>query len=279
MKHLTLCLCFLAAVPLFAGKRIQMESTNLTSKATEQQEILLDSTRMRMNAANTSVMFLTDGGRNRMVTIDKGRNEYMEIDQQTMDQMGQAMQGVAAQMEAAMKGMPPEQRAQMQAMMEQMMKGRGAPVASAAPAVTTYTSKGRGTANGFACTNYDGTRAGQKVSEVCAAQPADLKLGASDFQVLQKMREFSRGLQQAMQNSPFGAATTASIAESGIDGFPVQTTTFQNGQATRQEVIKAVTDASFTDADFSVGNAKKTELPDMSGLTGAPGRANKGKNK
>ena len=272
MKHLTLCLCFLAAVPLFAGKRIQMESTNLTSKATEQQEILLDSTRMRMNSGNTSVMFLTDGGRNRMVTIDKSRNEYMEIDQQTMDQMGQAMQGVAAQMEAAMKGMTPEQRA----MMEQVMKGKMPQAAAPAPS-TTYTAKGRGTVNGIACTNYEGMRAGQKVAEICAAQPGELKLAAADFQVFQKMQGFMGGMQRALQNSPFASAVNSRLADNGISGFPIKGTTFQNGQATREDVLKSITETAFTDADFSIGNAKKTEMPDMSSLTGGGKGKAKGK--
>jgi len=82
-------------------QRIQMESTDLATKATDQQELLLDATRFRTNNGNTSAIFLTDGGRNRMLMLTKSRNEYMEMDQQTMDQMGQAMQGVAAQMEAA----------------------------------------------------------------------------------------------------------------------------------------------------------------------------------
>ena len=271
MKKLTFCICLLAVAPLFAGKRIQMESTDLTSKATKQQEMLVDSTRFRVNDGNTSVIFLTDGGRNRMLMLDKSRNEYMEMDQQMMDQMGQAMQGMAAQMEAAMKGMPPEQRA----MMEQMMKGK-MPQAAAAPAPTTYAAKGRGTVNGFACTNYDGTRAGQKVAEVCAAQPADLKLAPADFQVFRKMQEFADGMRQAMANSPFAAAANVNVGASGVDGFPVQSTTFLNGQATRQEVLKTVVDATFTEADFSVGGARKTEMPDMSGLGGGKGKA-KGK--
>jgi len=281
MKRFTLCagLAFLAmaALPLFAGKRIQTETTNLSDKTTKQQELLLDATRFRTNYGNTSVMFLTDGGRNRLVMLDKTRNEYTEIDQQTMDQMGQAMQGISAQMEAAMKDMPPEQRAQMQQMMEQMMKGK-MPQAAAAPARTSYAAKGRGTANGFACTNYEGTRGGQKVAEVCAAQPADLKLAPAEFQVFRKMQEFTAGLTQALQNSPMATGINLNMGDAGVDGFPVQRTTFQNGQATEQEAIKSVTDANFTDADFSVGNARRTEMPDMSGLGGGRGKA-KGKGK
>ena len=270
MKTFILCVCLLVAVPLFAGKRIVQEGTNLTNNTTTQQELLLDGSRFRANYATSSVIFLTDGGRNRMITLDKGRNEYMEIDQATMDQMGQAMAGVNAQMEAAMKGMPPEQRAQMEQMMAQMMKGK---MAAAAPAVkTVYTSKGRGTVNGFACTNYDGMKGAEKVAEVCAAQPADLRLAASDFQVFRKMQEFTAGMMQAMQNSPIASAININVGDATVDGYPVQQTTFRNGQATDRFVVKSVTDATFTDADFSVGNAKKMEMPDMGG-------AGKGKGK
>jgi len=272
MKAFTLSVCFLAALPLFAGKRVQMESTDLATKATEQDELLLDATRFRMNSGKTSAIFLTDGGRTRMLVLDKGRNEYMEIDQQTMDQMSQAMQGMAAQMEAAMNGMTPEQRA----MMEQVMKGKMPQAAAPAP-TTTYTAKGRGTVNGIACTNYEGMRAGQKVAEICAAQPGELKLAAADFQVFQKMQGFMGGMQRALQNSPFASAVNSRLADNGISGFPIKGTTFQNGQATREDVLKSITETAFTDADFSIGNAKKTEMPDMGALTGGGKGKAKGK--
>src|ERR1700687_486537 len=109
----------LTTAPLFAGVRIQMESTDLATNKTSTQQILLDNTRLRVDAdANTSVMFLTDGGKNRMVMLDKKANEYREMDEQMMNQLGQQMQGAMAQLEAQLKNMPPEQRK----MVEQMMK-------------------------------------------------------------------------------------------------------------------------------------------------------------
>jgi uncharacterized protein YabE (DUF348 family) len=147
-----------------------------------------------------------------------------------------------------------------------MMKGKMPPgAAGGSPATTAFAAKGRATVNGFACTNYEGTRAGQKVSEICAAQPADLKITANDYQVFRKMQEFADGLRKAMQNSPLAGALNLNVAQSGVDGFPVQSTTFENGQVTRKEVVKSVADAALTDAEFSVGSARKTEMPDMTG--------------
>jgi hypothetical protein len=237
---------------------MQMDTTDLGSKKTTQQEMLLDSNRFRINVdAKTSVLFLTDGGRNRIVMLDKSKNEYHEIDQQTMNQMTQQMTGALAQMQEQLKNLTPEQRA----MIEKMMKGKMPQ--QVAPQRTVYTAKGSATVNGFSCTRYEGVRGGQKVAEVCAAQPSQLKFSPADFQVFEKMKEFSAGLQNSLQNSPLAGAGANFIqdASAGFEGFPVERTTFSDGQPSEKSELKTLQHASLTDADFSVGNAKKVDLP------------------
>jgi hypothetical protein len=253
----------LGVAPLFAGVRIISEDTDLATKKVTTDQILLDTNRMRVESDDgKSVLFLTDGGRNRLVMLDKARNTYQEIDEETMKQLGQQMAGMSAQMEAAMKNMTPEQRA----MMEKMMKGKMPQAAAAAPK-TVYTAKGSGSVNGFSCTKYEGDLSGQKESEVCAALPAQLKLTPGDLQIFEKMRQFSSDLLSALANSPMRASVPKGYGfESGYEGFPIQKVDFENGQATRRGELKSITRVSFTDADFSLGNAKKVELP----IPGAP---------
>ena len=259
MKRLT-CVATLAlsAASLFAGTRIRTETTDLAANTTTTDTILLDATRIRMDTdKNTVVMFLTDGGRNRMVLLDKAKNEYREIDEQTMNQLAAQMSGMMAQLQAQTKNMTPEQRK----MMEQVMKGKMPQAAAEAPK-TVYTAKGSGSINGFSCSKYDGVRSGEKIAEVCAALPAQLKLTASDMQVFEKMKQFSSSLQGALSNSPLRVNVQSSSAfEAGYDGFPVQKVDFQDGKASKRSEVKSVTPASFTDADFSLGSAKKVELP------------------
>ena len=86
----------------------------------------------------------------------------------TMKQMAQQMSGMMAQMQAAMKNMPPEQRA----MMEKMMKGKMPQAAAPAPK-TVYTAKGGGSVKGFSCTKYEGDlSAGEGVDRMCRASRA-----------------------------------------------------------------------------------------------------------
>src|SRR6478609_2372814 len=204
----------LSTAPLFAGVRIQSENTDLSTKKVTTDVILLDANRMRMDSDDgRSVLFLTDGSRDRMVMLDKTKNTYQEIDEQMMKQMGEQMSGAMAQMQAQMKNMPPEQRA----MMEKMMKGKMPQAAVAAPK-TVYTAKGSGSVNGFSCTKYEGDLSGAKVAEVCAALPAQLKLTPSDFQVLDKMKQFSSSLLSALASSPIRVnVPTAAGLESGYD--------------------------------------------------------------
>ncbi len=247
----------LAAAPVFAGVRIQMENTDLATNKTTTQTIMLDNARLRVDAGEkTSMMFLTDGGRSRMVILDKAKNTYQEIDEQTMKQLAEQMSGAMAQMEAAMKSMPPEQRA----MMEKMMKGKMPQAAAAAPK-TVYTAKGNATINGFSCTKYDGVRGAEKVSEICAGSASQIKVNPGDYQIYEKLTEFSAGLQDALKNSPLGASIqTGAIGDSGIKGFPVQTISFSNGQPSNRMELKSVANMSFSDADFSLGTAKKIEM-------------------
>ena len=247
----------LVAAPLFAGVRIQSEDTNLATKKVTTDVILLDTNRLRVNSDDgKSVMFLTDGGRNRMVMLDTAKNQYQEIDEATMKQMGQQMSAMMAQLQAQMKNMPPEQRA----MMEKMMKGK-MPQAAPAPK-TIYTAKGSSSVNGFSCTKYEGDLEGVKESEVCAALPAQIKLTPGDLQIFERMRQFSASLVSALANSPVSIKVPTGYGlDSGYEGFPIEKVDFENGQATKRSELKSIMRTNFTDADFSLGNAKKVELP------------------
>lgn len=247
-----------AAAPLFAGVKIVSEDTDLATKKVTTHTILLDANRLRVDSDDgKSVMFLTDGGRNRMVMLDKNKNQYQEIDEQTMQQMGQQMSAAMAQMQAALKNVPPEQRA----MVEKMMKGK-MPQAGAAAPKTVYTAKGSGSVNGFICTKYEGDLSGVKESEVCAALPAQIKLTPADLQIFEKMREFSSSLLSSLANSPIHIDVPKGYGfDSGYEGFPIQRTDFENGQATKRSELKSITRTNFADADFSLGDAKKVEMP------------------
>jgi hypothetical protein len=245
----------LAAAPLWAGVRIKAEFTDLKTNTTTQQEILLDNDRLRMNEGNRpSILFLTDGGRERMVILDTARNEYREMDRQSMEQVSQQLQGALAQMQSQLQNLPPEQRARI----EQMMKGRLGQ-AAAAPVRTTYTAKGSGSVSGFTCTKYEGIRGGEKIVELCAAKPEDVHFFTADFQAFEKMREFGGNLISGLANMPLNNRLP-DLVQPGYDGFPIQQTSYSGGQPVTRMEMKSVERVNLSDADFSLGTAKKMDL-------------------
>jgi len=260
MKLVCFPVIVLAAAPLWAGVRIKAETTDLKTNKTTQQEMLLDNDRLRVNITDadgkhSSVLFQTDGGRERMVMLDPARNEYREMDQQSMQQVSQQLQGALAQMQAQLQNLPPEQRARI----EQMMKARMGQ-AAAAPVRTTYTAKGSRSVSGFPCTQYEGMRGGEKVVELCAAKPADVRFSTTDFQVFEKMREFSGNLMSGLANNiPFNNRL-ADLAQPGYDGFPIQQTSYSGGEAVTKMEMKSLERANLSDTDFALGGAKKVEL-------------------
>jgi hypothetical protein len=261
-KQFSFCFAALLAAPTYAASlRAQVESTRVDTGEIEHQEILLDAERLRVNMTgkdtNRSFIFLTDGGHDRMVMLDKKRNEYSQVDQQTVNQVSDQMKGVMAQMQEKMKNMPPEQRE----MMEKMMKGKMGQMAGrgAAPVHTVYTAKGSGSVNGFSCTRYEGVRGTEKVADICAAKPSDLRFSPSDFQVFEKMKEFAASMQSAFTNM-IGGGNYRPVGELGYEGFPIESTTYSEGKIETKSELKSIARSSLSDADFSVGNAKKVEV-------------------
>ncbi len=271
MKH-TLLALLLIVVPVFAGKRITSESVDLKTNKVTARTILLDVDRLKVDSPDSAVMFLSQGG-SRMVMLDKKSNTYRVMDKAAMDAMGQQLSGMTAQMEAAMKGMPPEAKAQMEAMMKGKMGGKQV----ATPTGAVYSSKGAGNVNGFKCTNYDGVENGVKTKEICAATMADLRLSQADFAVMEKMREYMSGMMNSLRSSPMGGMMgDVSLTHPGVNGFPVQTVDIENGKPVTRDQVKSVTEATFTDADFSTGTATEVAMP---GMGAAKGKALKGKAK
>ncbi|MEY4932011.1 MAG: hypothetical protein RLZZ403_331, partial [Pseudomonadota bacterium] len=134
---------------------------------------------------------------------------------------------------------------------------------------TVFAARGPATVNGFRCTRYEGTRNGEKVLELCASTLGDVKLGPQEFQVLERMREFTASMMKAVKSTPLaGMMENTGITQAGIEGYPVQSITFTGGKPVSREQVKAIVDATFTEADFSTGTAKRVDLPSLGALGG-----------
>lgn len=252
------------AVPAWAadGVLIVMKVTFGTNPP-QTNQIQIDQKRMRMTGTgptgSAGVMF--DGTHQVMTMIDDAHKTYSELSKADLDAFAAQMAPAMAQMQEAMKSMPPEAKARMEA----MMKKNGAPGTppGAAPAKLEYKKTGTATVGKWTCDKYEGYTNGQKTQEVCTVDPKVLGFSMADFQVMRDMQEFFKQFQQfgrgmAPQQSSF---TVGTIEEQGFSGIPVRSvTTTSNGTQVISELAEAKRQA-FTDATFTVpSDYKKNDL-------------------
>ena len=185
--HALLAAAFcLAAAPLFAADGVLIVEKTTTSGNTKTNQIQIEKERMRAESDTQTVVF--DGTKQVLWLINDGRKSYSEMTKADVDRMGGQLNDAMAKMQEQLKSLPPEQRAQIEA----MMKGRGMPgmAGGAAAPKTEYRKTGTDKVGAWTCDKYEGTRGGQKVTELCTVDPKVLGLAMSDFQVSKQLVEF-----------------------------------------------------------------------------------------
>lgn len=221
---------------IFLIQRVTSEAGPLTKR------VQIRGTRLRAevlgpNGAAQVIVF--DAGQHVIDFIDPARKTYIEMTKADVDRMSASVQGAMAQMQAHLEQLPPEQRAQMEA----MMKGRGG--ATTAP---HYTHTGSDTVGRWSCDKYDMMQEGQKIGEVCTVNPTTLGFGATDFDVMRQLSEFfSTMAPQLASRLP----AVSPIDLPGTSGFPVKTVLMVQGNTVTTEVIEAGRQM-FPDSVFAV---------------------------
>jgi hypothetical protein len=234
-----------AAAGAADGILIAQKMTSANGTVTTHQ-IQIEPTRMRAEtdgAGGRTQAVIFDGNAQVLRTIDDQGKTYTEMTKADLDRLGAQMSGAMAQMQEQMKNMPPEARARMEA----MMQGRGMAPAGGPP--TEYKKVGTDKVGKWTCDKYEGTRGGEKVSEVCTVPPAALGFTLADFEVTRQMAEFFGKL------VPQGADQMFRIGSSGANGFsglPVRTVTFRNGAPSGTSEITDASRQNFPDSTFTV---------------------------
>ena len=243
------------------GVLIAMKMTN-GSNPPQNNQIQIEQKRMRMSITDVSgntagIMF--DATKQVMTIIDDTRKTYSELTKADLDAISAQMSGAMAQMESMMKNMPPEQKAQMEAMMKKAGRGTGP---SPTSAKVDYKKVGTGTVGKWTCDKYDGFTNGQKTNEVCTVDPKVIGFTAADFEVTREMAEFFKQFQQftpgggQQQLFVMGAPETQ-----GFSGIPVRSVSIA---ANGNQVVNELTEVrrqAFPDATFTVpSDYKKNDL-------------------
>ena len=230
------------------------------SQARQQVTIYVDAGKLRVEGENPGsgkYALIFDQAKQVTWMADLGKGTYMEFTAAQVQGMANQMQSAMRQMEAEMANMPPDQRA----MMEQMMKGRMGAMGGGAAPPKTVREKAQGVKVGaFTCTRYEVLTGGQLSQEVCAAPVGDLKLDPAAYETFKALAEFYEPLTRQIPRGNW----TAPSGLSQIQGFPVQTISYEGQRPTSEWRLVSIENRSLDAALFTLpAGLKKTEMPSM----------------
>ena len=220
---LTILICAAGRTVQAQGILIVMKETSDGTTATSRSQFDKDHLRIEARTKQGESANIFDAQKQifRMVNLDQ--KTYTELTKADMEQI----RGAMAQVQEQLRNMPPEQRA----IAEQMMRARGGAVPAAQQEVKIqYRKTGSDKVGQWACTTYDGFRGQEKVESVCASDPKDFGLNASDFEIGRQLQQFLTSLtglgapQTADQMFALGTGDAQ-----GFSGVRLRRTTYRNG--------------------------------------------------
>jgi hypothetical protein len=206
-------------------------------------------------------MVLKGARNNRMLFDDKEQilrivseddKQYFDITKDfrsSMDPTGQM-----AQMQKQLDAMPKEQRAMAEGMMKQAMAG----MAVAQDPLTYHWTNDKKTIAGYECTLVEGIRRSMKMTEYCGSTSNDFKFSDADRQTVLDMQGYLRNFLITVKTTD--DATRAFAWDTSVDGYPVLTRCFDNGEMTLELTLATVTRKGPTDEQFGVDGYKKMDM-------------------
>lgn len=145
---------------------MQFEGKNLRSEVTKD------------GSADAAGAFISDGDHKKLVMIDYAEGEYFEITREQLQRLKARVEAAMATMKAQMVKLPPEQRKQM----EKILDAQAGVSRAVAPPDEKYTrAPGSKTIAGYKCDLYTVEVDGQHVADTCLIPWSNLKIDRDQF--------------------------------------------------------------------------------------------------
>jgi len=174
-----------------AGVVVTVNDTDLSDNKVSPMTVYLDDNRMKIVNGKDTMIFR--GDLKRIWAIESDARTYTEMSPDTVQKMGSQLSAAMAQMQARLAQLPPEQRAQIEAMMAQRGGALGAPPQKR----ITYAKAGGGkTVGSWRCETYAKMVNGQKEEDLCMAPIGSVGITADDLKVLDSISTMMEPLSQ-----------------------------------------------------------------------------------
>lgn len=188
---------------------------------------------IRFTPPNNSTNYsLYDSKTSALTHVDTIQKKYLYMDEAFMAEQAkkvkQQMDMMRQQMMAKMAGMPPEQKKQMEQMMNNHLPQTDSqnPAQKVEPKKTSRTE----TIAGIECTVYESYLKGSKINEICMVDADKLGLSSQDAETMMSMQKFMKRVQKVSQNM-MGSNTS----DVDLSGIPLHTKLFASDGSVKME--------------------------------------------
>lgn len=206
----------------FSDATVVYEQSSSTQKSMNSMQI--KDGKIRFSPPNQNNNYsLYDSKTGILTHVDAAQKKYLTMDENDIKKQAseakKQMDAMRQQMLAKMEGMPPEQRKQVEAMMNNHL-ARVETQKNPAKVEQKKTSRTE-TVNGIQCTVHESYIDGIKNNEICITEPDKMGLNSQDAQAIMAMQGFMKRMQKVAQTM-MGSNT----ASTDIQGIPLHTKLF-----------------------------------------------------
>jgi hypothetical protein len=218
-----------------------------------QMQIFMSRDNLKMTNPGDAMVIIYKSKDEAVYMVDETEKKVVVMNKETMAQMGSQMDAMMKQMQEALAELPPEQRE----MAEKMMKDKmpAAQSTMTAPKIEVKKAGEKEDINGKSCERYDITKDGKKTTEIWVTSWKEAGISAEDFAIFRKMAGFMKDM---LSSSEFFANAASEneffVGIDQIDGFPVMTREFVDGDVTEETVLQSVVEKDLDPSTFEISS-------------------------
>ncbi len=260
MKRLATVLCMLSGLAVAAPALADVHlNYSVEGDGEALQSIMIRNGIIRLDQDDSN-WSLFDTNKREMIVIDGDKQEYMVLDEELMEALGDMDKLIERVMEDALKDMPESQREQMRGMMSGMMGGIKRQIQASIPEQTIEETGETREIAGHSCEVVRILHDGKLFMETCGVEPASMDIPGQDLESIQAMQEYIKDMVESIDGM-LGTSMAAS-SEIALGTIPVETRQYQNGEQRSVSVLEDLSTDELDDALFAVPDGyRKQETP------------------
>ncbi len=240
--HLALTVLTLGPLSAQDFTSVTFESHDIQEQETMRGQMHFRDNMLRIDGAAGSqsghYSMIFRGDRDLLWFLVHDTRQYIEMNQQTMEQMSNQISAILAQFQEQLEILPPEERDALAA----MLKGRiPEPDTATTSAPEIRRTEKRKEISGYPCVRYDVYQDGARMAEVWATSRSTIPGAENLNAVFQGLADLYRSLTEGFAQFQTGFNFNM-LAE--LDGFPIRILNFEDGQLRNKMLIQEISSGS-----------------------------------